>query len=109
MFTDLASGTRYISMLSSPGLSRPTASFLIIYVACCESESDNFRPELRPQPMYPRSLSPSYGCPVGSTLIICGYTFLGLATIAIGIRLWSRKIQRKALILNDYAAMLAWV
>lgn len=59
--------------------------------------------------MYPRSLSPSYGGAVGAALVICGYTFLGLATIAIGIRLWSRKIQRQALMLNDYAAMLAWV
>lgn len=59
--------------------------------------------------MYLGSPSPSYGCAVDTTLIICGYTFLGLATIAIGIRLWSRKIQRQALMLNDYAAMLAWV
>ena len=59
--------------------------------------------------MFSRHLSPSHGGALGLTLIINNNLFLGLATIAIGIRLWSRKIQRHGLSLNDYAAMLAWV
>ena len=43
------------------------------------------------------------------TLVAVSAVFLSLATIAIGIRLWSRRIQRCSLVLNDYAAIVAWV
>ena len=46
---------------------------------------------------------------MGVILVVITNVFLGLATIAVSIRLWSRKIQRNGLFLNDYAAMLAWV
>ena len=44
-----------------------------------------------------------------TTLVAINGVFTGLATVAVGIRLWSRKIQRCSLSLNDYAAMLGWV
>ena len=59
--------------------------------------------------MYSRSLTSSHGGAMGITLIAVGSVFLGLATVAIGVRLWSRKIQRHSLLLNDYAAVIAWV
>ena len=59
--------------------------------------------------MYSRSLSPSRDNTLEITLVAINAVFLGLATVAIGIRLWSREIQRCGLALNDYAAMLAWV
>ena len=59
--------------------------------------------------MHPRSLSISHGDGMGIATIVIDTVFLGLATVAVGIRLWSRKIQRHSLVLNDYAAMLAWV
>ena len=59
--------------------------------------------------MHPRSLSPSRGHDMGIVLIVVNTIFLGFASVAVGIRLWSRKIQRHRLVLNDYAALLAWV
>ena len=59
--------------------------------------------------MHPSSLSISHGVGMGIAIFVNGIVFLGLATVAVGIRLWSRKIQRHNLVLNDYAAMLAWV
>ena len=59
--------------------------------------------------MNPRSLSFSHGDAMGIDVIIVTNVFWGLATVAVGIRLWSRKIQRHGLLMNDYAAILAWV
>lgn len=59
--------------------------------------------------MHSRNLGPSHGDALGIILIVISSVFLGLTTIAISIRLWSRKIQRNSLVLNDYTAMLAWV
>ena len=59
--------------------------------------------------MYSRSLSPTHGGDMGVKAIVIDSVFLSLATIAISIRLYSRKLQRHSLLLNDYAAMLAWV
>ena len=59
--------------------------------------------------MHSRSLSISHGDGLGITTIVIDTACLGLATVAVGIRLWSRKIQQHRLVLNDYAAMLAWV
>ena len=59
--------------------------------------------------MYPRSLSVSHRLPINITYVIIANVFLGLATLAVGIRLWSRKIQRQSLLLNDYTAILGWV
>lgn len=46
---------------------------------------------------------------MGVKAIVIDSVLLSLATIAISIRLYSRKLQRYSLLLNDYAAMLAWV
>ena len=43
------------------------------------------------------------------TVLVLDALFFALATAAIGIRLWSRRIQRHRLCLNDYAILLAWV
>ena len=59
--------------------------------------------------MYQRSLDPSQGDSLGITVVVLDALFLSLAAVAIGIRLWSRKIQALGLSLNDYAAVLAWV
>lgn len=59
--------------------------------------------------MHQRSLGSRQGNALGTLGTIIYSLFLGLAAIAIGIRLWSRKIQRHRLSLNDYAAVLAWV
>lgn len=59
--------------------------------------------------MYSRGLSPSHGDAIGVILVVITNVFLGLTTFAVSIRLWSRKIQRNGLFLNDYAAILAWV
>ena len=59
--------------------------------------------------MHPRSLTTSYWDGLGISTIVIDAVFLGLATVAVGIRLWSRKIQQHILVLNDYAAILAWV
>lgn len=42
-------------------------------------------------------------------MVVTSDVLLGLTFVAIGIRLWSRKIQRHGLFLNDYAAVFAWV
>lgn len=59
--------------------------------------------------MYPRSLSATHGNSINIIYIVIADVFLGLATLAVGIRLWSRKIQRQSLVLNDYTAILGWV
>lgn len=59
--------------------------------------------------MYQRSASPSHGDAMGITVIVINSVFLGLAAVAVGMRLWSRKIQRHGLFLNDYASVLSWV
>ena len=41
--------------------------------------------------------------------IVIDSVLLSLATIAISIRLYSRKLQRHSLLLNDYTAMFSWV
>ncbi len=58
-----------------------------------------------------RSLSPGHGTGnnMGTRLAVTSDVFLGLAFVAVGIRLWSRKIQHHGLFLNDYAVVLAWV
>ncbi|KAF6232640.1 hypothetical protein HO173_009079 [Letharia columbiana] len=58
--------------------------------------------------MYQRSASPSHGDAMGITVIVINSVFLGLAAVAVGMRLWSRKIQRHGLFLNDYASVLSW-
>ena len=59
--------------------------------------------------MYPRSLSLNHGDTIDITLIVIADVFLGLATLAVGIRLWSIKIQRHSLVLNDYSAIVGWL
>ncbi|KAM0801841.1 hypothetical protein BDR22DRAFT_888293 [Usnea florida] len=59
--------------------------------------------------MHPRSLSSSQGQATGIINIAINSVFLCLAAVAVGIRLWSRRIQRHVLCLNDYAVILAWV
>ena len=59
--------------------------------------------------MHPRNLSPSNGQAMGTINIAINSVFLGLAAVAVGIRIWSRRIQRHVLALNDYAVILAWV
>lgn len=59
--------------------------------------------------MYPISLNVSHGRSISIIYIVIAYVFLGLATLAVSIRLWSRKIQRQNLVLNDYTAILGWV
>lgn len=55
------------------------------------------------------NLTPTRGDGLGITAVVLDTLFLGLAAVAVGIRLWSRKIQKLGLSLNDYAAALAWV
>ena len=42
-------------------------------------------------------------------IIIIGITFLVLAAIAVGLRLWARRIRNTSLSFNDYAIMAALV
>ncbi|CAD6591822.1 MAG: hypothetical protein ASARMPREDX12_005452 [Alectoria sarmentosa] len=58
--------------------------------------------------MYQRSLIPTLGDGMGITIVVVLSLCYGLATVAIGIRLWSRKIKNFGLFLNDYAAVLGW-
>ena len=46
---------------------------------------------------------------LGPHVIILDSVFLFLATIALAIRIWSRKIKGSDLCLNDYAVLAAWV
>ena len=46
---------------------------------------------------------------LGPHVVILDSIFLTLATIALGIRIWSRKIKGYDLCLNDYAVLVAWV
>lgn len=59
--------------------------------------------------MYQRSLGSRQANALGILEPVIYSIFLGLAAIAVGIRLWSRKIQRHGLSINDYAVVLAWV
>lgn len=59
--------------------------------------------------MFERGLITTHGNDMGIAVVVLDTLFLGLAAVAIGIRLWSRKIQNHGLALNDYAAVLAWV
>lgn len=45
----------------------------------------------------------------GINLIILTVVFLALATAAVGLRVWARKIRRRALGFDDYACFVAWV
>ncbi len=47
--------------------------------------------------------------PLGVTSIVLDALFLGLAGVALGIRLRSRSIQGNGLCFNDYAALCTWV
>ena len=46
---------------------------------------------------------------MGVSLIVLASALLCLAATTIGIRLWSRNIQRRGLVLNDYAAVSSLV
>ena len=59
--------------------------------------------------MYPRGLSLDERTPLGVTSIAINSIFVGLATLALGLRFNSRTIQGLKLSFNDYAALLAWV
>ena len=45
----------------------------------------------------------------GIDLIILTVVFLALATVAVGLRVWARRIRRRALGFDDYACFVAWV
>ena len=47
--------------------------------------------------------------PQGFTILITCSVFAGLAVIAVVLRLWSRKIRKAKLCLNDYAILVALV
>jgi hypothetical protein len=47
--------------------------------------------------------------PRGQKLIIILTVFLFLSIIAVGLRLWGRRIQHKSLVFNDYAIMVGLV
>ena len=47
--------------------------------------------------------------PLGVISIVIDAVFLGIAAIALAIRLGSRKLQGSRLCFNDYAALLTWV
>lgn len=59
--------------------------------------------------MYSESFSDNFGDARGIILIWFNSALLGLATVSVGIRLLSRRIQRHGFALNDYAAVLGWV
>ena len=52
---------------------------------------------------------PATGDSLGIAVIAVDVVFLTLAAVAIGLRLWSRRITGLALSLNDYLIVLAWV
>ncbi len=45
----------------------------------------------------------------GINLIILTVVFLALATVAVGLRIWAKRIRRRALGSDDYACFVAWV
>ncbi|MCJ1333056.1 hypothetical protein MMC10_009750 [Thelotrema lepadinum] len=56
----------------------------------------------------PRSI-PSSGDSLGIFTIALDYTVILLATLALGLRLWSRRIKHVSLCFNDYVLFLAWL
>lgn len=52
---------------------------------------------------------PATGDSLGIAVIVVDVVFLALAAVAIGLRLWSRRITSLALSLNDYLVVMAWV
>ena len=52
---------------------------------------------------------PSKGDGQGVMLIALSAIFLALALIAVALRLWSRRLMRAQLALNDYLVLLAMV
>lgn len=56
-----------------------------------------------------RNLIPDHGDGLGITVIVLDAFFLTLAAVALGIRVWSRRIQGCRLCFNDYSVLLAWV
>lgn len=47
--------------------------------------------------------------PQGTKVMAVSFLFLGIATAAVGLRLWSRKLKKTSLGLNDYAILTALV
>lgn len=47
--------------------------------------------------------------PLGIVVIAITASLVALDTAALGIRLWSRRLQGLSLCFNDYAVLLAWV
>jgi hypothetical protein len=45
----------------------------------------------------------------GIELLVLIVLFLAFATIAVGLRIWARRIKRRSLGFNDYACFVAWV
>ena len=47
--------------------------------------------------------------PLGVVIIAITVFLVALDTAALGLRLWSRRLQGLSLCFNDYAVLLAWV
>ena len=47
--------------------------------------------------------------PQGLTILILCSIFAGLAVITVGLRLWSRRLKKQKLCLNDYSVLIALV
>ena len=54
-------------------------------------------------------LIPSTGAQAGINLIIVSAVFLALAILAVSLRIWSLRLKKKPLALNDYLIILALV
>ena len=54
-------------------------------------------------------LGPTRISPTGERWITANAVLLALATIAVLLRLWARRLRDKALVLNDYTIVLSLV
>ena len=79
---------------------------LIYYIL---PNSVHFHSSLRLGSVVTMGLGPTRISPTGKRWIATNAVLLALATTAVLLRLWARRLRGKALVLNDYAIVLSLV
>lgn len=49
------------------------------------------------------------GNPYGIAMVICGSGLLVFSVLAVGLRIWARRLKKRALVVNDWAVIAALV
>lgn len=114
----LKSNTKAPKSYSNAGTSTTPLPWLHFYAAypllkahrVHETCGSSLAPPPPERNFYASSPRPAMAMNTWATAIICSWLIFGImATVAVGLRLWSRRIQKLRLSFNDYAIMMALI